>query len=382
MTMVTDVWNELVFTTLDPGHNDLSGLNDKEVREIINRSKDEQEKMRNLLIEGIIDRPRIMDKQAWVQINQTMLIRMLDKLHAFKQSKNWTEKIHYLFDAIIQHFQSTLDFIEDFFSNYFDRNKKVPVPYLLISIEELCRQLELLKEQFKQRPINNKLVDIVCNNFNRFCQQRKSGVTYNQLMYQKDLMNELLTDGAIDSEENLMEVLFYFNFNNDHFINYLYESLRNSIELLNKRDKIITLSFKQKSFNQLAVKLDCSLSSHVPGVKEQVNHWIDEEVKFLERNTNQDISETSVTKSELFVQVPFKGSEIYLLHKSFLDAGGAPAENYKSLLEKTSGRLSNKNQRGFSPESLKKASDKVDPEAKENVKRFLQRMIRNIDSYN
>jgi hypothetical protein len=79
--------------------------------------------------------------------------------------------------------------------------------------------------------------------------------------------------------------------------------------------------------------------------------------------------------------VSFKGSEIYLLHKAFVDAGGAPAESYKSLLEKTSSRLSNKNQRGFSSESLKKASDKVDPEAKENVKRFLQKMIRNIDSY-
>jgi hypothetical protein len=43
--------------------------------------------------------------------------------------------------------------------------------------------------------------------------------------------------------------------------------------------------------------------------------------------------------------------------------------------------LCNKNQKGFSAESLKNASDKLDPEAKENVKRFLQRMIRNIDSY-
>ena len=73
--------------------------------------------------------------------------------------------------------------------------------------------------------------------------------------------------------------------------------------------------------------------------------------------------------------------EIYLLNKAFIDSGDAPTETYKSLLEKTAPYLANKNQRGFSPESLKKASDKVDPESKDNVKRFLQRMIRNIDSY-
>jgi hypothetical protein len=82
-----------------------------------------------------------------------------------------------------------------------------------------------------------------------------------------------------------------------------------------------------------------------------------------------------------FVHVPFKGSEIYLLHKAFIDSGGATHENYKSLLEKTVGSISNKTQKGFSVQSFCKYSDKVDPQSKENVKRFLQKMIRNIDSY-
>lgn len=82
-----------------------------------------------------------------------------------------------------------------------------------------------------------------------------------------------------------------------------------------------------------------------------------------------------------FVFVPFKGSEIYLLHKAFIDAGGSPNESYKTLLEKTIASIANKTQRGFSVQSFCKYSDKVDPEAKDNVKRFLQRMIRNIDSY-
>lgn len=84
---------------------------------------------------------------------------------------------------------------------------------------------------------------------------------------------------------------------------------------------------------------------------------------------------------ETLVHIPFRGTELYLLHKAFIDSGGAPAENYKSLLEKTAPQLGNKNQKGFSVESLQKNSDKVDYESKENVKRFLQKMIRNIDSY-
>ena len=92
-------------------------------------------------------------------------------------------------------------------------------------------------------------------------------------------------------------------------------------------------------------------------------------------------SKESKQVNNMLVQMPFKGTELYLLHKAFIDSGGAPAETYKSLLEKTAPQLGNKNQKGFSVESLQKNSDKVDYEARENVKRFLQKMIRNIDSY-
>ena len=82
-----------------------------------------------------------------------------------------------------------------------------------------------------------------------------------------------------------------------------------------------------------------------------------------------------------FVHLPFKGAEIYLLIKAFVDAGGAPNDNYKSLLERTVPFLANKTQKGFSAPSFCKYSDKVDPEAKDTVRRFLQRMLRNLDSY-
>ena len=89
----------------------------------------------------------------------------------------------------------------------------------------------------------------------------------------------------------------------------------------------------------------------------------------------------NVSGSQQFVHVPFKGSEIYLLHKAFVDAGGAPHENYKTLMEKSVPSIANKTQRGFSAQSFCKYSDKVDLEARDNVKRFLQKMIRNVDSY-
>ena len=106
---------------------------------------------------------------------------------------------------------------------------------------------------------------------------------------------------------------------------------------------------------------------------------INEQLKFFVQS--QQYSNEYKESTQSLLHIPFKGTELYLLHKAFIDSGGAPTETYKSLMERTAPQLGNKNQKGFSVESLQKSSDKVDLESKENVKRFLQKMIRNIDSY-
>jgi hypothetical protein len=242
--------------------------------------------------------------------------------------------------------------------------------------------LEFLKQQFATTDsIDNQLSEIIVSHFRDFCHEKKNGATYNQLKYEKELMSELVSEGTIESEGKIIELLFYFNFNDENFVSYLFDKLKQKIDLLSKKEKIDYLRFEQKNFNQMPTKLIHVLSTNNPGLKQQVNQWLDEEIKFLERISHPEFTEPNAFGPESFVHVSFRGPEIYLLHKAFIDAGGAPAENYKSLLTKTSSRLANKNQKGFSPESLKKASDKVDPEAKEIVKRFLHKMIRNIDSY-
>jgi len=386
MSFTLQNWNTLITTTLHPANYTLISHMDESIQVFIEQSKEEQDKVRTLFLEGILERPKIKDKQQYVKINQCMLIRLLDKLYSYKQEKDLNDKIFNLYDTISYHLENMLDFIEDFFGNYFDRNEKVPTSYLVISVKELCRQLELLTQAVQPYDAYvHAVVNILVNNFNTFCLEKKNGATYNELMYQKDLMNQLLTDKTLASENSIKEVLFYLNYNDDDYIAYLYEKLNALTESFStKKEKIGALRFEQKNFNQLPTRLICYLSSSMSSLKEQINHWIEEEIKFLESEhtpltTNQYIQ--PIEKSEVYVHVPFKGSEIYLLHKSFLDSGGASGETYKSLFEKTGSHLTNKNQKGFSTESLQKCSDKINYESKENVKRFLQKMIRNIDSY-
>jgi len=386
MPFTLENWNVFINTTLHPSHGNLLSLSDQSLQSLVKQSKDEEDRVRTLFLEGILERPKVKDKQHYVKLTQAMLIRMLDKLYFYRQKRDINNRVLQLYDTVSHHLENMLDFIEDFFGNYFDHNEKVPTIYLLVSIKELCGQIELFKKAVEQSTAAvHDVVDILINNFNSFCSENITCATYNELIYQKELMNQLLTDDTFASENSIKEVLFYFNYNDDDYIAYLSEKLNSLVKSLNnKKEKIAALRFEQKNFNQLPTRLNCLLSSGMQTLKEQINHWIEEEIKFLELDqpylseSNPVVSEE---KGDIYVHVPFKGSEIYLLHKSFLDSGGASGETYKSLFEKTGTHLTNKNQKGFSTESLQKCSDKVDYEAMENVKRFLQKMIRNIDSY-
>lgn len=275
-------WNTIIGSALNPSESNLNALSDLEIESLIERSQNEIEKVQAYLIDGVIEKPKILDKQEYVQLHQSMIIRLLDKLHFYLNEKCLSQKILDAYNSIKRHLETTLRFIEDFFSNYFDRNAKVPITYLEVSLEQLCKQLQKLKEINKDT--SPELTNIITNNFRSLFKRKNAGITYNQLMYQKDLMSELMAEAA-NSEAAIKKVLFYFNFNDADYIAYLYSQLTFLIEpLASKDEKITALRYEQKAINQLPVRLNVQLSSHVPSLKEQVNQWIEEEIKFIEAN--------------------------------------------------------------------------------------------------
>jgi hypothetical protein len=386
MHLILQYWNTLINTTLLPEKECISALTDESIQIFIIQSEEEQDKVRTSFLEGMLKRSKLKDKKQGVRITHAMLTGLINQLYSYTQSKEVNHKIFDLYKILIGHLENTLNFIKDFFGNYFDYDEKVPTTYLIIFLKELGNEVKLLQKTVQPyKPYIHALADILVNNFNKFFLENKNGATYNQLAYQKDLMNHLLANKTLTSENSISEVLFYFNYNDHDYIAYLKEKLSSLTESLNTiKEKIAALRFEQKKYNQLPKRLIGNLNSNTSSLIDQMNQWIEEEVKFLERDSSilvPDHNTMLTGKEEVYVHVPFKGSEIYLVHKAFIDSGGAPAETYKSLFEKTASHLTNKNQKGFSTESLQKNSDKVDYEAKENVKRFLQKMIRNIDSY-
>jgi len=100
MSYILQNWNILITSTLHPTNLDLFSCTDESIQNRITQSKEEQDKVRTLFLEGILERPKVKDRQQYVKLNQVILIRLLDQLFSYRQSENLNNKIIYLYDII------------------------------------------------------------------------------------------------------------------------------------------------------------------------------------------------------------------------------------------------------------------------------------------
>jgi hypothetical protein len=375
-------WVGLVMEKLSPENTTfLQGPN--KCNQILQEIDEEHTKLQTLFLEGFISHSKIREKQQFVQLHQVLIIRLLNKLYDYQHNTSLLQKHAIFYQEVSRLMHNILDFIAEFFTGYIDYNESLPtvdVDQYKAEIKEQSKKIAL--EIVKHQSIEESLAAIITHYLAHFTDPSLVAITYSQLFYFKDFVKEITNEKVLLSNDAIRHVLYFLNFNDDDFVAYEFERLNLLItDFTSVNEKINQLRLELKNINQLPVKLNCVCSNCTASLKEQINNWIKEEINFLNVEKEEEFKNAPFVKEFQNVLVPFRAPEIYLLHKSFVDAGGAPVETYKSLLEKTSKRLSNKTQKGFSSESLKKASDKVDPESKETVKRFLQKMIRNVDSY-
>ena len=311
--MILDKWNTIINCRLNPLKTNDELLDAEAVQLVINESEEDQQTIRSMLIEDLIEKPYVMDKEQYVKVNQTLLIRIVDKLFAYSQIKPLNENLFLLYNTISQHLQSTLDFVEDFFNNYFDRNEKVPDPCISIAKENIKKQVKQLKNIVsKQESTDSFLTNLVLDSIQHLLGAESMEITYSRLSYHKMLLNELLSKKVIQSAQYIKEALYYINYNEDNFITYEYELLKElTNELPSNQGKIVALRFEQKKINQLPLKPNCCYNPNMPALKEQINGWIDEEVKYLENiqpgkvadklNENEDKIHTSLSVAKLAV---------------------------------------------------------------------------------
>lgn len=414
MEFELEKWDRLITSELHPATADVARL-----PEYVARSLELRDALRKQITEHMLSVTKQQAASLFIQHHQAVLIRLADTVTQFASTPKIKATTLSMYEEVCMHVQHVLEFIRSYFTRYFCLTLTAPAYYTEARTKEICSALPSCKKNLQAKGVHDaNLLDIIFTAYDSLCKGERS-FSYRELNYFDALLEELSSPGLLHKEgcvyARLTELLIQMNFNSQAFFNYVLGVIHQALSKVTVREeKIERLVLHRKEISMMVVRMHTALFHEAPTVQSVLIEAIDKELEYYRsldamvsmteegsvryagsnhevrgvqthmRSDHRQVTEGATmreveTRELMFV--PFKGAEIYLLHKAFIDAGGAPGEIYKTLLERTAPFLSNKTQKGFSAESLCKYSDKVTPEVKDDVKRFLMKMIRNVDSY-
>lgn len=265
------------------------------------------------LLEAVLATWDENERRQIVQIHQVLVTRLMNKIYALDQSNRATKSG--VLAPLNTLLEETLSFMEELMGRYFDRNEKVPSYHYLIAQKTLKSQLQVLEAAVEQQEaMDLHLKDVLLNQLNAILDDSQPTITYVEIRCIEELLSELLSVVKDGTTDKIRELLYYMNFNEEGFVAYEFQRLRQvTAHLDGPKQKAALLRLEQKKINQWPVKKDCFFSTIMPSLKEQVNGWINEEVKFFESGYSSHVAEANGLEIESKIQTSLSVAKLAVI---------------------------------------------------------------------
>lgn len=390
--------DSLITVSINPAKTDLNTLSDNEIHSVISKITEEKEMLLTILKNQIFGLTK--EKQIALLVNQyhSSLVILLDQVLKYPKTK--TTSLEELYNTLISSLEELLSFIEVRFLAYLSLNERVPVTYLTGTGKELNRRVDKLKIKLSDQKDNKQLVTIVLNSLYCFINRLKEDipVTFQELLYQKDLLKELelleFPEGKTFVFTALDELLIFLNFNSKCYMGYITNKLVERINVNgNNSDKLESLLFYYKQFNQMHRKPGVTLNRQYGDLKTELSNWFTQEIFYLEKKLHLSIlpinGSTQQKGSEAISQINERQKllcilsvdQMALLLRSADDLKIIMARSLNSVFKTIVPHLSTPYQDNISYDSMRSKSYTAETRDKEIVIQTLEQMIKKIKEY-
>ncbi|MEJ7682997.1 MAG: hypothetical protein WKG06_35105 [Segetibacter sp.] len=393
--------DSLISVSLNPAKTDLNTLSDDEIESVISKITEEKEKLLTVLKNQIFSLTK--EKQIALLVNQShsSLIVLLDQVLKYQKTQSVERpSLSDLYKTLITCLEELLSFIEVRFLAYLSLNERVPMTYLAVTGKELKQRVDKLKIKLIGQETNTQLADIVLNSLYSFIKRLKEEVlvTFQELLYQKDLLKELelleLPQYETSVFTPLDELLIFLNFNSKSYMGYFTNRLAEKINANeNISEKLERLLFHYKQFNQMHRKPGVILNPQYGDLKTELSNWFSQEIFYLEKklhlaivpingSVEQKGSGTTSQKNEpQKLLCILSVDQMALLLRSADDLKIIMARSLNAVFKTIVPHLSTPYQENISWDSMRSKSYNAETRDKEIVIQTLEQMIKKIREY-
>lgn len=378
--------DNIVLRTLHPSKITATNPTVNEIKEIYTFAAAEHDHIIDQLKNEFFSIQKEKQLELFVQRYQSSIIHLADILVQYIEGTK-ESKIQKLYKVLLVLLERLLSFIEDFFSRYFDLDAKIPESYRILSNKEFQAAFALIKTKAKHFSSYPALLEIIIESYEIFALRNpQRPITFRRLIYHKKLLSAIfkimVQKKDTTQEEELINLLQYFNFNNNRFVYILTAKISMVVnEILSPAAKLENLYWQVKFFSQLHTKPQFSLNPNLPVLKEICVHWLQEEIYFIEKKAQPtfilpQLPVKEITQIETSLSVP----QLAFIIKILIEKGIIKNQSCRNLTQMTALYFKTKNTEIISPESLRLKAYAPDRAAVSKVKDTLLELLNHINT--
>lgn len=293
-------WYNLLTSEFYQLSNDNSFFPEPNATHVYLSLKEELKNIPSLLMDELSNSNNLNDTGQYIRLVQVLLVNISDNLFC---KANETELLCKETDRVLQ-------FLQNFFYQYFDNNFRLPQ----FSIKQFKQELELKLVYWKIRLNESPLIDAIKEDLEDKMVAGEQALTFHQRDYLKTIFAKAESATSVLKETFLKELLQYYNFNFPSFIEFEIQTIRSKIKDDATCDQKIALLYDElHTTNNTKCKAIVCFELATPSVKQQISTWITQEIRNQELIKNKKPEKEFVLDSESRIQTSFSVAKLAVL---------------------------------------------------------------------
>lgn len=363
----------IIKVVLNPVNLNVDALNTKFIGEYKLHAENERVRICNQWRLAILGEQKQKVLKLYFRSHQAMLVQIADSASYYCERERHNniykltndEGILNLYKEIMQVPEDLLDFIGQYFPEYFDPGCKVPEIKRWRHATENKRELNVIKKCLKILNIYDGLIKQISTAFEN-CMVPGQVISYQEIYYLQKLQNALSSytkeKSIQNTEKALCQLLLQFNFNSIRFFNYFIERMQERSRLFTSLPELIEFYAQElKIVNQLPVEPGLAFKPELQSAREQVGGWICEELAFLEKKRKLALPPPAAPgepsqNEKVKVHTSLSVAQLALSIKLLIDAKVITNKNSAELMRIVAGSFKTDRQELISEDSLRNKS--------------------------
>ncbi|MGC4102319.1 hypothetical protein [Ferruginibacter sp.] len=339
----------------------------------------EKEHLRLKIMEDVFAAPDEAALMLIIDRYQAVLIRLMDLLHDFRRSLKRQDEMQLPAKQLFDQLNELLCFLQVHYSRYFNNRQKMASIKIEHAAKELQSQITTISEVLRHALLPDDLNKIILRPLENFVQSDSS--TYMTAQYIRTAATAFLAldTSAVAAHEGpqLCNLLVSLDYNPPEIVRHYTGMLDRMVtEEDSVQGKIRLLKLQSKEINQAPVHPGLSLYPDLPSLREQLLHWLGEELEFytLEHTLSAALP-TAGNTSEGKIHTTLSVPQLALLFRLLKEEQLITNPNQSELLKTVAAHFTTLHKESFSYGHLHGKYYKIDASTKRSLYDILMRLV-------